>query len=124
MPETITKDGEEIEVYTKEELEAQSQSELDKYKEENPGDETLKTSLEEKEAALLVKEEELEKEKGKEKNFAKLREKAKIREIAKINHKAGYLRCLINSSLYEVRLFYNGLLFPTHISKKALLHLL
>ena len=77
MPETITKDGEEVEVFTQEELETQSQSAIDKYKEENPGDETLKTSLEEKEATLKEKEEELEKEKGKEKNFAKLREKAK-----------------------------------------------
>ena len=71
-------DGKEVEgVLSAEEVETQKTEAIDKYKEENPGDETLKTSLEEKETALKEKEEELEKEKGKEKNFAKLREKAK-----------------------------------------------
>jgi len=82
MSETIKdEDGTEREVFTQEEIDAQSQSAIDKYKEENPGDDTLKTSLEEKEALLKEKEEELEKEKGKEKNFAKLRKIAEEKGI-------------------------------------------
>lgn len=74
MPETIKKeDGTEVEVFTQEEIDTQKTEAIDKYKEENPNDETLKTSIEEKETLLKEKEEELEKEKGKEKNFAKLR---------------------------------------------------
>lgn len=75
MSETITKDdGTVIEVFTQDELDAQSQSAVKKFQEENPGDETLKTSLKEKE-------EELEKEKKKEKNFAELRKKAQEKGI-------------------------------------------
>jgi len=64
-------DGTEREVFTQEEIDAQSQSAIDKYKEENPNNsEELKT----------IKEE-LEKEKEKEKNFAKLRKIAEDKGI-------------------------------------------
>ena len=70
-------EGNEIEgVLTAEEAEAQKDAALKEYQERNPNDETLKTSLEEKETLLKEKGEELEKERKKEKNFAELRKKA------------------------------------------------
>ena len=82
MSKTIKGDnGEEIEVFSQDEMDTQSSEAVEKYQEENPNDETLKTSLEEKETLLKEKEEELEKEKGKEKNFAELRKKAQEKGI-------------------------------------------
>ena len=75
-------EGNEIEnVLSVEDAEAQKVEALEAYKVENPGDENLKTSLEEKETLLKEKEEELEKEKKKEKNFAELRKKAQEKGI-------------------------------------------
>ena len=72
MPETITnEDGTEREVFTQEELEAQSQSAIDKYKEENPVDNTELEEVKEK----------LQKAEEKEINFAKLRKIAEEKGI-------------------------------------------
>ena len=72
MPETITKeDGSEVEVFTQEELETQSQSAIDKYKEENPIDNTELEEVKEK----------LQKAEDKEINFAKLRKIAEEKGI-------------------------------------------
>ena len=68
MSETITKeDGTEVEVFTQEEIDTQKTEAIDKYKEENPDNETEMEELKGK----------LQKAEEKELNFGKLRDKAK-----------------------------------------------
>lgn len=72
MPETIKKeDGTEVEVFTQEEVEEKTSLELDKYKEENPVDNTELDELKTK----------LQKAEEKEINFAKLRKIAEEKGI-------------------------------------------
>ncbi len=70
MPETIHKDGVEIEVFTAEELEAQRQAAIDQYKAENPDKSSELTELQ---AQLQAKEQELTGLKDKDLNFKNLR---------------------------------------------------
>lgn len=71
MPEKIEKDGEEIEVFTQEEIDAQKTEAIDKYKEENPDNAEEMTELKEK----------LQKAEDKETNFSKLRKIAEDKGI-------------------------------------------
>ena len=78
MPQTITDSGgEEIEVFTSEELKEQQEEAVEKYKEENPDKTEEMEALEKERDEAKSKEEELQKqldgELDKDKNFANLR---------------------------------------------------
>ena len=70
MSKIIEENGEEIEVFTAEELEQQKQEAIEEYKMENPDKSDELTALQEE---IARKEEELDKMKGKDLNFSNLR---------------------------------------------------
>jgi uncharacterized protein YdcH (DUF465 family) len=71
MPKKVLNEkGEEIEVYTAEELEAERNKAIDDYKQANPGD----PDIEKLQNEIQAKTEELEKLKNKDYNFSQLRE--------------------------------------------------
>jgi alanyl-tRNA synthetase len=77
MPQTIIVDGEEKEVFTQEELEAQKEEAINQYKEENPDKSDELTKLEEE---LEKAKQELEGFKDKDMNFANMRNKISEKE--------------------------------------------
>jgi alanyl-tRNA synthetase len=77
MSQTIIVDGEEKEVFTQEELEAQKEEAINQYKEENPDKSDELTKLEEE---LEKAKQELEGFKDKDMNFANMRNKISEKE--------------------------------------------
>lgn len=81
MPQTIKQeDGTEVEVFTKDEVDAERDSAIEAYKSENPDQsdkvQELETSLTEAKDALATAQEELKAADEKDQNFAELRKKA------------------------------------------------